>query len=117
MLRNVPCKGFLRPVLLHLSRLRNRHLLVLDVLFLSLTPALALLLRVERVSAFRPELSALLIYTLLALVLRVVVFSPMGLYNRYWRYAAVDELAQTALAVLISTFLIVTTYLGYVLIG
>jgi FlaA1/EpsC-like NDP-sugar epimerase len=117
MLRNAPRKDLLRPFLLHLSHLRNRHLLVLDVLFLSLTPALALLLRVERMTAFRPELSALLVYTLLALVLRVAVFSPMGLYNRYWRYAAVDELTQTALAVFISTFLIITAYLGYVLIG
>ena len=40
-----------------------------------------------------------LIYMLAALCVRVALFYPFGLYNRYWRSATVEELAQIVRAV------------------
>jgi len=110
-------KGRLRSLVSCLPRLRNRHFLLLDILLLCLTPALALFLRVDGVEAMRPFLSRLAAYTLAALVVRLAIFYPFGLYNRYWRSATVDELIQTILAVLSSTILITLLYFGVRLFG
>ena len=42
----------------------------------------------------------------LGLVIRLAVFARMGLYQRYWRYASIEELDRIALAVLLSTLLL-----------
>lgn len=96
---------------LYLPRLRNRHFFVLDILVLSLMPALALVLRLERPHAIFDEGQALFTYTLLAMVVRLAVFYRFGLYRRYWPDATADELLRVTVAVLASTFLIVATYL------
>jgi len=100
----------LRPVRAMLPRLRNRHFLALDVVLLSLTPALAFLLRYDGVVAFRPHARELAFYTLVAVIVRVALFHPFGLYNRYWFYAGVDELVQTVLAVFSSMVVLYVLY-------
>ncbi len=95
-----------------LLRLRNRHFLLLDILILCVTPTLALMLRVEGVQALDLYWQALLLYTGLALVIRLAVFRSLGLYSRYWRYASVDEMIQIVTAGLVSTMLIVAIVFG-----
>ncbi len=79
--------------------MRNRYLFILDVVLLSVTPVLALVLRLDAaawVSRYGP---ALLRFTLLALAVKLATFFLFGLYRRYWRYASVDELLSIVLAV------------------
>ena len=100
--------SFLDPTLL--LRLRNRHFMLLDALTLCVTPALALMLRVDGVQALSKNASALLVYMAAALIIRLAIFYASGLYSRYWRYASVGELTQITTAVLVSTILIVTIF-------
>jgi len=97
----------------YLTVLRNRHFFGLDVLLLCLTPSLALALRTDGWSA-RPlgwdalsvYVPGLVVYTLIALIVRLVVFYRHELYSRYWRYASIDELDQIGWAVFVSSAII-----------
>ena len=95
-----------------LLRLRNRHFILLDALVLCLTPALALMLRVDGVFALGKNASALLFYIAVALIIRLVVFYASGLYSRYWRYASIGEMTQIVAAVMISTVVILVVFFG-----
>lgn len=94
-----------------LVRLRNRHFVLLDMLALLVTPALALLLRTdgEVLARYAP---ALAVYTLYALGLRMFVFLGAGFYSRYWRYASIDELIQLTAGVVAATILLWVMFLG-----
>jgi FlaA1/EpsC-like NDP-sugar epimerase len=93
--------------------LRNRHFFGLDVLLLLLTPTLALVLRTDGLNV-QPQgwdvltryVPGLLIYTGMALLVRLVIFHRFGLYSRYWRYASIEELDQISWAVFVSSALI-----------
>jgi FlaA1/EpsC-like NDP-sugar epimerase len=89
-----------------LVKARNRHFLLLDMLLLILTPWTALALRLDGVDALAPYVSSCLAYTVLALAIRLALFVPFGLYNRYWRSATVEELGQTVRAVAASALVI-----------
>ncbi|MFZ2360469.1 MAG: nucleoside-diphosphate sugar epimerase/dehydratase [Anaerolineae bacterium] len=95
-----------------LLRLRNRHFLLLDTLILCATPTLALMLRVEGGQALDTYGPALLLYTAVALVIRLGVFYMLGLYARFWRYASIDEMIQIVTAGLVSTMAIVVVFFG-----
>ncbi len=95
-----------------LLQLRNRHFLVLDLLFALLTPVLALYLRTDG-DALSLYVSSLIVSAAAFLLVKLAVFFPAGFYRRYWRYASIDELmviatggvfvlvAQTALFVVV----------------
>lgn len=93
-----------------LLRLRNRHILLIDAAILCVTPALALMLRVDGVYALRTYAADLLTYIPAALLVRIVVFYWYGLYNRYWRYASVQELVQIVWAVGVSSLVVVALF-------
>jgi FlaA1/EpsC-like NDP-sugar epimerase len=79
-----------------LLKLRNRHLLVFDVIIFSITPLLALILRLDGNLALQPYLSDLAIATTLFLVIKISIFLSFGFYRRYWRYASIEELLYVA---------------------
>jgi FlaA1/EpsC-like NDP-sugar epimerase len=81
---------------------RNRHLLALDMLTALLVPAVSLFLRLESVEEVSLFAWPLAFYTGAAILWKLAVFHPTGLYNRYWRYASVDALATVCLATLAS---------------
>ena len=103
-----------------LLKLRNRHFLVIDVLALLLTPSVALMLRIESMASVRTYGVSLVILTLVFLFIKVFIFHRAGLYNRYWKYASIDELAKITLAVVgavvvqAGVFLFVLRPLGWV---
>jgi len=76
-----------------LLKLRNRHFFALDLAALAIIPSLALALRLDGFEELPRYAGALLAFTLIGLVVRLLVFWRAGLYNRYWRYASVDEIA------------------------
>ena len=83
-----------------LLKLRNRHFLVIDVLVLLLTPSIALMLRTESIVSVQTFGVSLAILTVVFLIVKVLIFRRAGLYNRYWKYASIDELAKITLAVI-----------------
>ncbi len=84
----------------------NRHFFLLDILFLSTLPALALALRLDGFDGVPRYGLTLALFTGLALAIKLPTFWRAGLYNRYWRYASVDDLGQIVLAVLLASFLL-----------
>ncbi len=74
-----------------LLSLRNRHYLLLDVIFLALIPTLALLIRIGwpwDPGYTRP----LILYTAGALLAKLPILFGFRLYSSYWRYASMDEM-------------------------
>lgn len=93
-------------------QLRNRYFALMDVCLLMVIPVLALTLRVN-LPWEQSYFQALLIFTLLALLVKLPLFFAFRLYSRYWRYASMDELTAIVLAVGISSALVsALTYLG-----
>lgn len=92
-----------------LLKLRNRHLLLFDILIFSITPALALIVRLDGNIQITSYLSDLLVATLLFLGVKIAVFCSFGFYRRYWRYASIEEVvyiaALTLAAVTVQTIL------------
>lgn len=73
------------------SSLKNRHFVLIDLLLLSLTPAIALSLRLQ--IPWDPLYTKpLLIYTFLSVIVKIVVFYFAGIYRQFWRYASIDSM-------------------------
>ena len=93
---------------------------MLDMLALLVTPAVALMLRLERTASLQEYAGSLVVMTLAFLLVKVVIFHQVGLYNRYWKYASIDELAKITLAVVgavvvqVGVFLLILRPLGWV---
>jgi len=71
--------------------LRNRHFVLVDLILLTLTPFIAMSLRLQ-VPWTQVYTQPLLIYTGLSLVIKLGMFYLMGIYRQFWRYASVDSL-------------------------
>ena len=91
-------------------KLRNRHFLFLDLFFLSITPAVALLLRVDSPLVWTWFFQNLILYTAVAMALRVFVHALLGLYGRYWRYASAEDVTEITTAVAISSTLVIAFF-------
>jgi FlaA1/EpsC-like NDP-sugar epimerase len=77
-------------------RTGNSHILLADLLVIVTAPLVALAVRVENPGEFVRYLQAALVLSCLRLIWYLLVFCFAGLYNRYWRYAAVDEIMTLA---------------------
>ncbi len=93
----------LAPIVEREVRVRNRHFLILDVLILSLLPALALSLRLDGWSWWPRYASGLALFTALSLVIKLAAIYSFDLYTRYWPCATMDDLVQIVIAVAVST--------------
>lgn len=91
---------------MYLTKMRNRHFFLLDSLILCLTPTLAIVLRLDRFDIPNSFWPGLMMYTAVALVVRLITFYFLGLYQRFWRYASINELTQIAGAVLMSSLFV-----------
>jgi FlaA1/EpsC-like NDP-sugar epimerase len=84
------------------GRMRGRHLLVVDVVGISLAAYLALAFRYDAEVAVDKAILFLPILIVL-LVVRVLTNVRTGLYRRGWRFASVPELERIVLAVIAGT--------------
>lgn len=95
----------------HLLRLRNRHYALIDFLIFAVTPLLALSLRIDNLETFARYGQALLLYGLMALLIRMAIFHYFGMYQRYWRFVSASDFAQLCVATLLAlviTVIVVT---------
>lgn len=86
---------FLNP---YLKKIRNRHLLFLDVIFFLVSPFIALFLRVESTSYITTNIAPILQYVAISLIIKLAVNYSLGLYKKFWHVASIDELAKIILA-------------------
>jgi FlaA1/EpsC-like NDP-sugar epimerase len=91
-------------VISFLLKLRNRHFLIMDVLAFLVTPAIALILRIDDPTTLASYGRSLLVATLAFLCIKVAIFYLAGLYRVFWHYASIDELAQIAIAGIATLF-------------
>jgi FlaA1/EpsC-like NDP-sugar epimerase len=84
--------------------IRNRYLLLLDILLIFLAVATAFALRFDTVSVW-DYLSQNWFFLPLLLVIRLPLFYLFGLYRRLWRYASVNEFVAIAEAILLGSAL------------
>ena len=71
---------------------RNRYLLVIDALLLSVAPLVAYALRFEGFSWAPEHRKTAMVFTAVAVPVSIAVFFVFGLYRRLWRYASIAEL-------------------------
>ena len=82
-------------------RLRNRHFLLGDALFLTLACGAAFTLRFEGLG-WLPEYHRIAtIYLAVTIPLRILVFYSLGLYQRVWQHASIAETERLLVAGLI----------------
>lgn len=75
------------------SKLRNRHFLLSDIILLTFSPYISLVLRFDwQTDNVRID-TQLLIATILLLAMKLIVFKVLGLYKRFWKSASIDDLA------------------------
>ena len=74
-----------------LSQFRNRYFFILDLLLLTLTPVIALALRVD-LPWNEHYAAGLKYYVLFSIPVKIVVFYLFGFYRQLWRYASVDAI-------------------------
>jgi len=91
---------------------RNRFFLATDVLGWLVIPTVALALRLDGFSQVGVYSGHLLLFTAVAVVSKPVVQFVAGLYQRYWLYASVDELALVILGSLSASVVAGAAYFG-----
>ena len=83
-----------------LLNLNNRHFLLLDGVIFSLTPLLAMILRLDDLANLKDYYTGLVFATIAFTAIKLIIFTLGGFYKRYWRYASIDEVIEiTALTI------------------
>jgi len=90
--------------------LRNRYLLAADVACWVAIPFVLLSLRLEGFADVPRYLPAIGEFLAVAIPIKLAALYSRGLYQRYWRYASVDELIDIVQAVGMAGFLTVLIY-------
>ena len=88
-----------------LLNLNNRHFFWLDAVIFCLTPLLAMILRLDELATIKNYYTGLVIATIAFSIIKLVIFTIGGLYNRCWKYASIDEVIE--IATLITTAVVI----------
>jgi FlaA1/EpsC-like NDP-sugar epimerase len=98
-------------------QIRNRTLLLVDLLLIVTSVLASFALRLDLGRVFTSYLPSAWVMVAIALVVKPVVYFFYGLYRRYWVYASVHEmrlivLATATASVVVATFIMLTRTLG-----
>ena len=74
-----------------LLKVRNRHLIVADLVLLPMAAVLSFALRLDA-TQLQPYAQTMLIYAIAAPIIMLPIFAGLGLYSRFWQYAGADEM-------------------------
>jgi FlaA1/EpsC-like NDP-sugar epimerase len=94
------------------KNIRNRYLLIGDLILISISILLSFQLRLEFIEVFINYYRSVLWMIGISLLIRPLVYYFFGLYRRMWVYASTQELKQITLAVTIASAVISTIMLG-----
>lgn len=96
------------------SRLRNRHFFLLDTVSFLIIPIIALAIRMDGDVDLSQYGNGLIAVIVIFTTLKLSLFYFSGMYQRYWRYASVDELAfigvMTGIALILQTIAFIILY-------
>jgi FlaA1/EpsC-like NDP-sugar epimerase len=79
--------------------LRNRYIFAIDLILIALSVLLSFMLRLEVYQVFVDYGITILVMLGIALLVKPIIYRQFGLYQRFWVYASVRELATIMLAV------------------
>ena len=82
--------------------IKNRYLLLADVFLIATAPILSFTIRLDTIR-FEGYYFACLVFIILALLIKPLIFYLFGLYRRLWRYASTDEALSITWAVSLSS--------------
>lgn len=94
------------------TEIRNRHFFFLDLIIITLSPLFALFLRMEGALPNTIIGLDLLLLTIILGLIKISIFYYVGLYNRFWISASIDELARIITAGILT--LLVETFVIYI---
>src|SRR5690606_32469074 len=77
-----------------LLKIRNRHFLLLDLLFMAVSPFFAFFIILDANVAISFYWQSLLAATVVLSIIKLALFFRLGLYRRYWHSAGMDEVAR-----------------------
>jgi FlaA1/EpsC-like NDP-sugar epimerase len=100
-------------LLIQLLNLRNRHFFFCDLILFSITPLLALTLRLDDALTLNTYILELVIATILFSVVKLTLLCSFSFYSRYWRYASIEDLIHITMLFLFAV--IIQEFLFYVL--
>lgn len=86
--------------------IRNRYILLGDLIFIVISAVAAYILRLELVEVFSNYYLSLLWMCGLALLIKPIVYYLMGLYRRMWIYASMRELRLIIFSVTLASVLV-----------
>ncbi|MBN3960630.1 nucleoside-diphosphate sugar epimerase/dehydratase [Nostoc sp. NMS8] len=86
--------------LIKLLHLRNRHFFFCDLILFSITPLLALILRLDDALTINKYVLELVIATMLFSVVKLTLLWSFSFYRRYWRYASIEDLIHITILIL-----------------
>jgi FlaA1/EpsC-like NDP-sugar epimerase len=94
--------------------LKNRHFFLIDTVLFFFLPIVAFAIRMDgRVDLNEYGLGLLAVMIIFPLI-KLTIFYFSGMYQRYWRYASIDEVAYigmvTAFAVIVQTLIFILLY-------
>ncbi|MFN2202727.1 MAG: polysaccharide biosynthesis protein [Caldilineaceae bacterium] len=95
-----------------MTKLRNRHFLLSDVLLLPLAVYISYILRLESISPASRWWTGMVVFAISLTLSTVIVFYFVGVYSRFWRYASVDELILLTGAFTVSTLIAAFVAIG-----
>ena len=88
-------------------RIRNRHILIGDILLIVFSIVMAYVLRLELFQAFIDVYFISMLWMIgISIVIRPIVYYLFGLYRRMWIYASIQELKLIVIAVTIPSVII-----------
>ncbi len=102
------------PVPRWVRHVRNRHVFLIDALFVAASVIIAFDLRLETLFPTGGMRNALVAYLLAALAVRLSVLVAMGIYNCYWLYADTDDLFHLTIALSVSSLGLGVVFVGVV---
>lgn len=73
--------------------LRNRHFFISDLILLSLSPYISLVIRYDWQTSQVQIDKTLITATILLLITKLSIFKILGLYRRFWKSASIDDMA------------------------
>ncbi len=92
--------------------IRNRHVLILDLIFILISVVGAYALRLEFGAAFNFYFPSAIWMMISAVLIKPVVYYLFGLYRRVWLYASVQELKLIIIAVSTASVVVAGIVLG-----
>ncbi len=87
------------------ARMRNRYLLGFDVIGLALIPSVAMMIRLEDI--YIPDFfnTALFMYSVVMICLKLFAYYGTALYDQFWAYASAHEMMMLLIALFAGTAL------------